>query len=153
MSFTPPNVDASAILESDRIAWQAFAGEETIALASEGKTVFIDFTADWCATCKTFEQVVIETDEVAAKIRDNGVVAVKADWTRHDDEIRRWVNHFGSSSIPLYVVLPAGKPGQPIVMADQITRRALLDALDEAGASVTPPDPAESVCAGPTGSC
>src|SRR4029453_6360889 len=38
------------------IQWQAFAPNTLNAALAAGKTVFLDFTADWCLTCKANEQ-------------------------------------------------------------------------------------------------
>ena len=53
----------------------------TEALVNSGKTVFVDFTADWCLTCKANEAAAIERPEVARLIRENGIVALRADKT------------------------------------------------------------------------
>jgi hypothetical protein len=37
--------------------------------------------------------------------------------------------------VPLYVIFPAGKPTQPIVLPEVITQPMVLEKLDEAGPS------------------
>jgi len=131
--FDEARGDAS--LASARIDWQPFAGDETMDLVRGGQTVLLDFTADWCPTCKVNEQVAIETDKVAAKIQALGVLPVKADMTRRNPEADRWVAHFGRVAIPLVVVLPAGRPNDPILLPEVMTEGMLLEALDRAGPS------------------
>lgn len=129
---------ANSTLESDYIAWKPFKGDDTIALVEQGQTIFIDFTAEWCLSCKAFEASVIETEPVADAIRKNNVLSFKADWTRNDLAVTKWLNQFGGVAVPLYVVLPAGKPQSPIIMADSITQSELLRAIDTAGPSTQP---------------
>jgi thiol:disulfide interchange protein/DsbC/DsbD-like thiol-disulfide interchange protein len=126
-------------LESERITWRPFQGDDTIAMASQGHTVFIDFTAAWCLSCKAFENTVIETDAVAHLLSQNNVLSFKADWTRKDASVTKWLNHFGGVAVPLYVVLPANNPQSPIIIADSITQSQLLNALSSAGPSTLPP--------------
>ncbi|MFN3562144.1 MAG: protein-disulfide reductase DsbD family protein [Chloroherpetonaceae bacterium] len=124
-------VTAVSTSRESGIAWKPFSlgfVEESVAA---GKTVFIDFTADWCFTCKVTEQTVLETDEVREKINALGVVPVKADWTNRNDEITQLLKKFGRSGVPLYVVFPAGNLSEPIVLPEVITKEMLIDALEK----------------------
>ena len=42
----------------------------------------VDFTADWCLTCKTLEKAVLKTDRVQTALHERGVVQMVADWTK-----------------------------------------------------------------------
>lgn len=114
------------------IAWKPFslAGIETAVGA--GNAVFIDFTADWCFTCKVTEKTILETDKVRGMIEKLGIVPVKADWTNRNDEITQLLKKFGRSGVPLYVVFPAGNLSEPIVLPEVITTDLLLDAFSKA---------------------
>jgi thiol:disulfide interchange protein DsbD len=117
--------------------WKPFS----IALIEEsvasGKPVFIDFTAEWCFTCKVAEQTVLETEAIREKIKTLGVVPVKADWTNRNDEITALLKKFGRSGVPLYVVFPAGKLSQPIVLPEVITKEMLIEALEKSAPSLS----------------
>ncbi len=79
---------------------------------ARGKPVFVWFTADWCLTCKVNEGVAIETELTGAAFRKAGVVAMKGDWTRQDNEITRFLNAQGVAGIPLYLWYPPRGRGQ-----------------------------------------
>jgi suppressor for copper-sensitivity B len=51
-------------------------------LLDSGRYVMVDFTADWCLTCKTLEKAVLKTDRVQAALHERGVVQMVADWTK-----------------------------------------------------------------------
>jgi thiol:disulfide interchange protein len=119
------------------IVWQPFTLASVESEVSSGKTVFIDFTADWCFTCKVTEKTVLQTDAVRSKIKELGIVPMQADWTNHNDEIAQILKKFGRSGVPLYVVFPAGKPTEPIVLPEVITQELLLDAFAKATAKPT----------------
>jgi thiol:disulfide interchange protein DsbD len=129
-------VISSAKRESG-IQWQTFSLASVEEAVRSGKPVFIDFTADWCFTCKVTEQTVLETEEVQAKINALGVVPVKADWTNRNDEITQLLKKFGRSGVPLYVVFPAGKLDEPIVLPEVITKEALIEALEKASPALS----------------
>jgi thiol:disulfide interchange protein DsbD len=119
----------------DGITWEPFTIDTLDKYLAEGKTVFLDFTADWCLTCKVNELQVISTPPVIDKFKSLNVVTMKADWTREDDQIAALLKKFGRSGVPLYVIFPAGRPTQPIVLPEVITQQIVLDNLDKAGAS------------------
>ncbi|MCS6989083.1 MAG: protein-disulfide reductase DsbD family protein [Chloroherpetonaceae bacterium] len=134
------NLDAKAYARaksSGGIEWQEFSLELVERNVRSGKPVFIDFTAEWCFTCKVTEQTVLETDEVREAIERLGVVPVKADWTNRNDEIAALLKKFGRSGVPLYVVFPAGKLDEPIVLPEVITKEMLLKALEKAAPALS----------------
>ncbi len=70
---------------------------------SQGKPVFLWFTADWCVTCKVNEGVAIEREEVRAAFEDAGVVTMRGDWTVRDEKITRFLTRQGAAGVPLYL--------------------------------------------------
>jgi suppressor for copper-sensitivity B len=126
------------------INWEKpFSPARLADLRRSGSTVMVDFSADWCLTCKANLQFAIETDRVKAKLQKNRVVPMLADWTDGSDEIRRVLEGLGSRSIPVLAIYPAAKPGEtppePIVLRDLLTESQVLAALEEAGPSCCPP--------------
>lgn len=119
----------------DGLNWEPFTIAALDRNIAAGKTVFLDFTADWCLTCKVNESQVINTPPVIEKLKSLKVVTMKADWTRQDSQITALLNKFGRSGVPLYVVFPAGKSTQPIVLPEVITQQIVLENLDKADAS------------------
>jgi Thiol:disulfide interchange protein len=102
-----------------------------------GKTVFVDFTADWCFTCKITEKTVIETELVEKKIAELGIIPIKADWTNRNDDITQLLKKFGRSGVPLYVVFPAGRLHEPIVLPEVLTPELLIETFERAAQAPT----------------
>ena len=98
-----------------------------------GQPVFVDFTAAWCANCKTFEKLVLHTDEVQAAFDAKKVITVIADWTNPDPEIEQWLAKFGRAGVPLYLLYRPGE-AQPVVM-DSLTTGSLLAELGKGRSS------------------
>jgi thiol:disulfide interchange protein DsbD len=116
---------------SEGIPWQPFS-EESVASFSGQSTVFIDFTADWCLTCKVNEQTVLDTDTVKRGMVDLGVVPLKADWTRRDEVITEWLQRYGKAGVPFYLVVPADPSKDPIPLPEVITPDIVVEALEKA---------------------
>ncbi|GIW94018.1 MAG: hypothetical protein KatS3mg110_2059 [Pirellulaceae bacterium] len=121
------------------LPWKPFSRQALREAIDSGKTVLVDFTAQWCLTCKYNLLTAINTAEVKALVERNGVVPLLADWTDANEEIEESLRELNSNSIPLLAIYPAGKPEQVIVLRDVITKRQLLEALERAGPSLSVP--------------
>ena len=120
-----------------RLAWQPFSLEHLAELTAAGRTVMVDVTAEWCLNCKYNLKFVLDSEAVADKVRELGVVPLVADWTARDEEIGRFIEAMApGGSIPLLAIFPAGRPHEPIVMLGIVTKEQVLARLDEAGASL-----------------
>ncbi len=120
----------------NELPWQPYTAERLKRLTSEGKTVMVDFTADWCATCKTLEKLVLNTSETRELVNANGVVPLIVDMTRYPEEEALLLKQLsGGQSVPVLAIFPAGRPNEPIVFGEGYTKGKLLDALHKAGPS------------------
>lgn len=117
--------------------WQPFTPERLQSEIDQGRTVFVDFTAAWCLTCKFNESTVLESDAVREAFQRKGIVKIKADWTNADPAITKILQQFGRPGVPLYVLYPAGKA--PIVFAELLTQSMILEKLE----TITPQVAAE----------
>ena len=135
------------------IEWeQPFTRARLAELREQGSTVMVDFSADWCPTCKFNLATAIETNRVKAAVEKNRVVPVLADWTDGSLEIKQMLESLQSKSIPLLAIFPAAKSGgplpEPIVLRDLITESQVLEALERAGPSCCPPPEIRAASAG-----
>lgn len=138
LSMQPPQSEPVALVStagSDSIDWKPFSIKALDEQLASGKTVFVDFTADWCLTCKVNESSFINVPPVIKKFHELNVVALRADWTRQDAQISQLLQKFGRSGVPLYVIFPAGRSTEPIVLPEVITQDMVLQKLQEAGPS------------------
>lgn len=98
----------------------------------EGKHVFVDFTAEWCATCKANERISVKTEKTQAAFKENGVEFVIADWTNHDPNISALLKEHGRSGVPAYILFPADKSKPAIKLKDGIiTHSDIMEAVDQ----------------------
>ena len=132
---TPEQSAAKPEKKGNEIVWKDFATNDVLAMAKAGKTVFIDFTAEWCVTCKAFEKTVINTEEIRQAFADKCVETVKADYTNEDEEITKWLKKYKRPGVPMYLIVPAGKPDGVITLPDLLTQSSILEGLKRSGAS------------------
>jgi suppressor for copper-sensitivity B len=116
------------------LAWQPFSRDFLEQLTRERKTVLVDFTADWCLTCKTLEAIVLNTAETRNLIEANKIVTLQADWTDGSPEITNMLDALGSKQVPVIAIFPAGRPNEPIVFRGSYTKQALYDAINSLAA-------------------
>jgi thiol:disulfide interchange protein len=113
------------------LGWEPFSVERRDALRAQGTPVFIDFTASWCLSCQVNERVALDTPAVRSKLREHGVVLLKADWTRRDDRITEALASYGRQGVPLYVLYGRDKDVPPRLLPEVLTPGIVLNALDE----------------------
>lgn len=116
------------------IDWKPYDAAALSALRQDNQVVFMDFTAEWCATCKFNEKLVIDTQTVRDTFDKNNVVPVKVDYTHYDREITLMLQDFGRAGVPLYVVYPGNS--DPIVLPEVITKTMVVEAIRDATAIV-----------------
>ena len=110
------------------LVWEAWSPERVTELRAQGRTVYVDFTARWCATCQTNKKVVFSSAEVLATFADRNVVALKADWTNQDARITAELAKWNRSAIPFNLIYRADRP-EPQVLPELLTPQIVLDAL------------------------
>ena len=114
------------------IAWQPFDRVQIINAVATGKTVLVDVTADWCATCQVNKKLVLNRGDVRAAIEKGEVLAMRADWTRPDPAITRYLAGFGRYGIPFNVVYGPGSPSG-LVLSELLSEAEVLAAFKAAG--------------------
>ena len=115
--------------------WQPFTPERLHNELEQGRTVFVDFTAAWCLTCKFNEASVLEAQDVQEAFKRHGIVKMKADWTNGDPVITKILQQFGRPGVPLYVLYPA-KNEEPVVFPEVLTKGMVLDKLETIASKV-----------------
>ena len=124
----PPKKSDQVAGKGQHLEWVAFDEQEAAKLAAAGRPVFVDFTADWCLTCKANERWVIDTPEIAAAFSRYQVVAMRGDWTNRDDRITTFLKRYGRSAVPFYVLFRPG--AEPHAFGEVLTQASLIAALE-----------------------
>jgi len=107
--------------------YEPFTPQRLSVLQAEGKPVFVNLTAAWCVTCLVNERLALDSAAVRDAFAERHVTSLKGDWTNQNPEITEFLQEFGRSGVPLYL-LYTGK-GEPLVLPQILTAASVLDAL------------------------
>ncbi|WP_460831570.1 protein-disulfide reductase DsbD family protein [Lysobacter humi (ex Lee et al. 2017)] len=97
-------------------------------LRAAGRPVLVNMTAAWCITCLANERVALSSDVVREALAAHDVAYLKGDWTRQDEAITRYLQRYGRTGVPLYVLYPRGG-GEPRVLPQLLTADGVADAI------------------------
>ena len=130
----PPGSPPTAYVPSSpvNVALQPFDEAAIERYVSEGKTVFVDVTADWCVNCKANKIFTLNRKDVTRCLFDKpDVVAMRADWTNPDPLIADYLKRHGRYGIPFNAVFGPDAP-QGVVLPEFLTPGKVLKGLEKA---------------------
>jgi thiol:disulfide interchange protein len=119
-----------------QLPWQAFSQQSLDNALQSGRPVFVDFTADWCITCKANERFALDTAAVRQAFAQHQVVVLRADWTHGDPAITQILKEHGRAGVPMYLFYPGGKDRPPLVLPELISSQTVLDAMKSGSQTV-----------------
>ncbi|WP_449231444.1 protein-disulfide reductase DsbD family protein [Azospirillum doebereinerae] len=122
---------SAAPVRESAARWVPFAESAIREQVAAGRTVFVDVTADWCITCQANKKLVLNRGAVAARFDDPALIAMRADWTRPDEAIARFLADHGRYGIPFNIVYGPGAP-QGIALPELLGETVVIEALDRA---------------------
>ncbi|MDZ4182873.1 MAG: thioredoxin family protein, partial [Candidatus Cloacimonadaceae bacterium] len=117
------------LMPADHEGWYVFSPQLLEKLLAEGKPVFLDIGADWCANCKVNERKVLHQDDIMQEFAAKGVVLLKGDFTRKDPVLLDWIQKGGSIGVPFNVLYIPGK--EPIKMSELFSKSDIRKALEQ----------------------
>jgi len=121
--------------DRDFLVWDTWSPEKEMALREEGRIVYIDFTARWCATCQ-WNKRAYDDPKVIHAFLENDVALLKADWTNQDPTITRALAEFGRSAVP-FNLLYSPDNSEPLIMPELFGAETVLRKLEEVGIGPT----------------
>lgn len=97
------------------------------------KNLVVDFTADWCPTCKFLERTVLTPPRLYAWAKQHDTEFIRVDLTNQNPKAMEFLRSLGSVSIPVVAFFPAGTGAEtPLVLRDLYTAGQFTQALTEA---------------------
>ncbi|MFP5248544.1 MAG: protein-disulfide reductase DsbD family protein, partial [Acidobacteriota bacterium] len=129
----PASAAPAAVLGSPAPgAWQPWSAAAVSQFQSNGRPVFVDFTASWCLSCQVNERVALDQPQVMQAFGEHNVALLKADWTREDPAITRTLTALGRSGVPVYALYAPGQTA-PTLLPQVLTPGIVTDALAKLG--------------------
>lgn len=113
------------------IEWIPYQKQSFEEAVKSGKTVVLEFTADWCLNCKTLEIAVLHDRDIIKRLSMNDVVPMRVDLTSQSNTLG-WqkLRALGSTGIPLTAIFHPGSD-QPTLLSSIYTVEVLLQAIEK----------------------
>jgi thiol:disulfide interchange protein len=133
----PPAQSETGSEPGEGLRWERFSAGRLEELRASGTPVFIDFTADWCLTCQVNDRVALHRPEVVERFQREGIVALRADWTRKDDDITQALLGYGRQGVPVYVLYGREPGAAPQLLPEVLSPGIVLSAIERTVSSTT----------------
>ena len=84
--------------------WLSFNSINIENLINEGNIIFIDITADWCATCQYNKINVLNTKVIKKAFDEFNVIKIRGDWTKPNNKIQKFLEKNRKYGIPFNII-------------------------------------------------
>ena len=99
-------------------------------LVKENDIIFLDITADWCATCQYNKINVLNTNAVLNKFIENKVTLIRADWTKPSKEIDTYLKKYNRYGIPFNAFFSSKYPSG-LLLSEILSEKLVLDSIEK----------------------
>ena len=114
--------------------WQLYDRASFDAALASGKTVLLDFTADWCMNCKALESTVLHTERIESLADQKGIVTMTADLTNQNSpesaDAVDLLDRFGGRQVPVVMIFTPKNPDHPTILRGLFTTTQLEEAIE-----------------------
>jgi thiol:disulfide interchange protein DsbD len=125
---TAAKTAAAQAAGAPEVVWEKWSPAAVEKLRAEGRMIYVDFTARWCATCQTNKKIVFASDTVLREFAAKKIVTLRADWTNKDPAITAELAKYQRSAVPFNVLWKPGKP-EAVALPELLTPGIVLDAI------------------------
>jgi thiol:disulfide interchange protein len=113
--------------------WMAYTPQHLQEAQAAGKTVVLDFTANWCLNCKALEEHVLKNPQVVARLRRADVAAMKVDLSGDNQPGEELLRRSGRSSMSIPWLTIIGPDGAVRLASEAYTAAQVDEALGGGG--------------------
>jgi len=110
--------------------WKPYSKAAFESARSSGKTIMIDFTADWCVNCKVLEAAVLQSKTILTLLDDTQIISLTGDCTR-DGEAMELLLQLGPFQVPTLAIFDPAEPDKPTVIRGGYTQKTLIEEIDK----------------------
>jgi len=115
--------------QKELINWQPYNTELISSAQQKNQPVLIDFTADWCLSCKILDKTVYSNKQVADLIKQKNVLAIKADTTGYEFPATKALKEiYNQPAVPVTILLLPEK-NEPVSLSGNMIGTKLREYL------------------------
>ncbi|MFP8779682.1 protein-disulfide reductase DsbD family protein [Hydrogenophaga sp. RWCD_12] len=123
----PEHAGAAVATSIEGLRWEAWSAARQTELVTQGRPVFVDFTAAWCVTCQFNKRNALADEALLHDLAAKNVALLRADWTRRDPAVTAALAELGRNGVPVYVLLTKGQPAR--VLTEVLSVSEVREAL------------------------
>ena len=91
--------------------------------------VFLDITADWCATCQFNKYNVVDSKLIQKIFKENEIIKVRGDWTKPNEKIQEYLNKYNRYGIPFNILYNKDFPNG-IILSELLTQSEIIKKIE-----------------------
>ena len=110
--------------------WLNFFEVDINQLVNKDEVIFLDITADWCATCQFNKVNVINSNKIIKLFEENNILLIRADWTRPNKMVNVFLEKYERFGIPFNAFFSKNFPNG-ILLSELLSEKEILETINK----------------------
>ena len=110
--------------------WLNFFEVDINQLVDKDEVIFLDITADWCATCQFNKVNVLNSNKIIKLLKENNVLLVRDDWTRPNQKVNFFLEKYERFGIPFNAFFSKNFPNG-ILLSELLSEKEMISAINQ----------------------
>jgi len=110
--------------------WLNFFEVDINQLVNKDEVIFLDITADWCATCQFNKVNVINSNKIIKLFEENNILLIRADWTRPNKKVNVFLEKYERFGIPFNAFFSKNFPNG-ILLSELLSEKEILETINK----------------------
>lgn len=115
--------------QAEKVETGDWSPEKVEELIEEGRGIFVDFTAVWCATCQLNKQTTLKRLGVRQAFAETGTVFLTADFTKKNPLIAEELKKYARPGVPMYLYYAPGS-SIPTVLPEILSPKMVIGLVE-----------------------
>ena len=110
--------------------WLNFFEVDINQLVNKDEVIFLDITADWCATCQFNKVNIINSNKIIKLFEENNILLIRADWTRPNKKVNVFLEKYERFGIPFNAFFSKNFPNG-ILLSELLSEKEILETINK----------------------